>query len=225
MPLCRPRVSILVLAIALGSGTGTASSRPAQGTRQSRSDESAREKWQRVGDVFAALNIGAGGVVADLGAGGGFFTVRLAEAVGDRGRVYAVDVSEQVVRNLSRRVESQGLQNVEVIQGVPADPRLPQGALDAVLIVNAYHEMREHQQMLAGIRQALKPGGRLVLVEPTAKDRPGVSRDEQVRLHIIAIELAEQDLKDANFQILEQREGFVDRPNDEAEWLIVARAP
>lgn len=187
-----------------------------------RSDEIAREKWQRVDEIFDRLRIGAGSVVADLGAGGGFFTARLSEAVGPSGHVYAVDVSDQAVRGLKGRVERDDLKNVDVVLSAQADPKLPAAALDAVLIVNAYHEMRSHQEVLDGIRKALKPGGRLVLVEPTAKDRPKATRDEQARAHIIAIELALEDLQAANFQVIERQEDFVNRPNDESEWVIVA---
>lgn len=189
----------------------------------SRSEEAAREKWQRVSDIFDRLQIGPGSTVADLGAGGGFFTVRLAEAVGPTGRVYAVDVSDRAVRGLTGRVEKEDLTNVDVVHSEAADPKLPDATLDAVLIVNAYHEMRSHQEVLAGIRRALKPGGRLVLVEPTAKDRPRATRDEQVSAHIMAIDLAAEDLQAADFQVIERQEDFVNRPNDEAEWLIVAQ--
>jgi ubiquinone/menaquinone biosynthesis C-methylase UbiE len=193
--------------------------------RQNRDSDERREKWQRVDEIFASLGLREGSTVADIGAGPGFFTVRLARAVGREGRVYAVDVSESAVGALKRRVKSERLENVEVVHGATDDPRLPQGALDAVLIVNAYHEMRDHQQMLAKIRSALKPDGRLVLVEPTAKDRPGSTRDEQAGAHIIAIELATKDLIDASFEVVERNEDFVQRPNDEHEWLLVARKP
>jgi ubiquinone/menaquinone biosynthesis C-methylase UbiE len=197
---------------------------PAPASRgQNRDSDDVRQTWQRVDEIFGALGLHEGSAVADIGAGPGFFTVRLSRAVGRDGRVYAVDVSESVVAALKRRVKSEKLDNVEVVQGTTDDPRLPEGALDAVLIVNAYHEMRQHQEMLAKIRRALKPDGRLVLVEPTAKDRPRSTRDEQAGAHIIAIELASKDLTDASFEVLEQREDFVQRPNDEHEWLLVAR--
>ncbi len=191
--------------------------------RQNRDSDEVREKWQRIDEIFTALGIRDGSTVADIGAGPGFFTVRLARAVGREGRVYAVDVSDSVVSRLKERVRSEQLDNVEVVQGGTDDPHLPEGALDAVLIVNAYHEMRQHQAMLGKIRHALKADGRLVLVEPTAKGRPGASRDEQAGAHILALELAEQDLAAASFEVLDRRADFVQRPNDEAEWLIVAK--
>ena len=132
--------------------------------------EADRDQWQKVPEIFAAMGVSAGSRVGDVGAGSGFFTVRLARAVGPNGRVFAVDVSPAAVRDLKERIAREGLENVEVITGDSTDPRLP-GPLDAVLIVNAYHEMSEHQPMLDRIRQALRLEGRLVIVEPIANNR------------------------------------------------------
>src|SRR5687767_12889286 len=107
-----------------------------------------RDAWQKVDEIFAAMGIKPGAAVADIGAGGGFFTTRLSRAVGDSGRVFAVDISADVVRRLRERAANDGLKNVEVIQGAASDPKLPPASLDAALIVNAYHEMNDHQAML-----------------------------------------------------------------------------
>ena len=208
--------------IVAGSSADSAVVQRSSRTPASRAGELAREKWQRVDDILARLQVKPGSVVADLGAGGGFFTARLSQAVGPTGHVYAVDVSDQAIRGLNGRIQNESLTNVDVVRSEADDPKLPAAALDGVLIVNAYHEMRSHQEILEGIRKALRPGGRLVLVEPTARDRPGSTRDEQARAHIIALGLALDDLEAANFQVLEQAEDFVNRPNDEAEWIVVA---
>ena len=222
MKLFRSFPPLVLLILVAGSSGDLAAGQRSSRTPASRSEELAREKWQRVDDILARLQVKPGSVVADLGAGGGFFTARLSQAVGPAGHVYAVDVSDQAIRGLQWRVDNGALTNVDVVRSEADDPKLPAAALDGVLIVNAYHEMRSHQEILEGIRKALKPGGRLVLVEPTAKDRPGSTREEQARAHIIALGLALDDLQAANFQVLEQAEDFVNRPNDEAEWLVVA---
>jgi predicted methyltransferase len=98
--------------------------------------ESPRESWQRVTDVFEAMGIAPGSVVADLGAGGGWFTTRLARAVGPDGRVYAVDVNPISLREL-RYALPKDLANIDIVRGEENDPRLPAGQLDAVLVVNA----------------------------------------------------------------------------------------
>ena len=182
-----------------------------------------RERWQKVPEIFAAMGVSTGSRVADVGAGSGFFTVRLARAVGPAGRVFAVDVNTDTVRDLAARVVREKLENVEVIAGTPADPRLP-ASLDAVLIVNAYHEMDEHQPILDKIRQALKLEGRLVIVEPIAQAREKTSRAEQRANHEIAIRYVLEDLHQAGFAILDQRPRFVENLLDrDIEWLIVAK--
>ena len=132
------------------------------------------------------MGVTTGAVVADVGAGDGFFTTRLSKAVGPSGRVYAVDVSSQALERLKVNVAREGLTNVEPILGAPHDPKLPVGVLDAALIINAYHEMREHQAMLLAIRRALKPSGRLVIVESVVDPQRGAPRESQESRHYLA---------------------------------------
>lgn len=168
------------------------------------------------------MGVSEGSRVADVGAGSGFFTIRLARAVGANGRVFAVDASASAVRDLKERIARERIENVDVIAGDPADPRLP-GSLDAVLIVNAYHEMHEHQAMLDKIRQALKLAGRLVIVEPIAQNRRQTSRAQQRSNHEIAIDYVAEDLRQAGFEIVERRDRFIENLLDrDTEWLIVA---
>src|SRR5450759_2902921 len=99
-----------------------------------------RDAWQRPDQIMDALLIGEGSVVADLGAGGGWFTLRLARRVGPNGLVYAEDIQPQMIEAIQQRLRGENLQNVRPVLGTPSDPRLPSG-LDAALIVDAYHEM------------------------------------------------------------------------------------
>ena len=139
-----------------------------------------REAWQRPEDVMDWLNISENSVVADLGAGGGWFTVRLAYRVGPNGRVYAEDIQHQMIEAISRRVAREGLRNVTTILGAPTDPRLPE-KVDAVLIVDAYHEMEHPVVLLRNAAAKLKPNGRVGIVN-FKKDGhgPGPSMDERV---------------------------------------------
>lgn len=134
-------------------------------------EESRREQWQKVDEIFGAMAIRPGAVVADVGAGDGFFTSRLARAVGHHGRVFAVDIDDAALERLRRGLAVDGIQNVSIIKGTTDDPKLPEGVLDAALIINAYHEMPQHQSILAALRRALKPEGRLVIVEPVEASR------------------------------------------------------
>src|SRR5262249_18425304 len=102
-----------------------------------------RDGWQQPGRVIAALGVHRGDRVAALGAGSGYFTLRLARAVGPSGRVYAVDVDEAMNAYLRERVAQAGLSNVEVILGRFEDPLLPDGGIDLVLVVDTYHHLED----------------------------------------------------------------------------------
>ncbi len=110
------------------------------------------------------LGIGERSAVADVGAGGGWFTVRLARRVGPNGKVYAQDVQQQMLDSISRRVDREGFENVLYIRGERLDPKLPKAALDAVLMVDTYHEFENPVALLRGVGVALKPGGRVGIV-------------------------------------------------------------
>jgi ubiquinone/menaquinone biosynthesis C-methylase UbiE len=190
--------------------------------QKSGTTERDREQWQKVPEIFAAMRVAPGRRVADVGAGSGFFTVRLSSAVGTSGRVFAVDINPRLLHELQERVTREKLQNVEVIAAEPDNPRLP-SSLDAVLIVNAYHEMDAHQKILDTIRQALTLDGRLVIVEPIARTREQTSRAEQRENHEIALGYVVDDLQQAGFRIIEQRPTFVENLLDrDTEWLVVA---
>ena len=198
--------------------------------------ETPREQWQRVDDIFREMGVAPGSHVGDIGAGSGFFTTRLAKAVGPGGRVYAVDVNPVSLRELKSALGNE-ITNVELIRGDENDPKLPAQRLDAALIVNAYHEFGEHQAMLGAILAALKPGGRLAIVEPAPTRASDVTRASQEKRHSIAIAFVEQDLKQAGFDIATRDVRFTQRPNhrhngdsaaetlEPVEWLLVARKP
>jgi ubiquinone/menaquinone biosynthesis C-methylase UbiE len=130
-----------------------------------------REQWNRPDLIMDLLKVFDGAAVADLGAGGGWFTIRLSRRVGPNGRVYAQDVQRQMLEAIQRRVRRENLTNVQPLLGTTTDPRLPSGQLDAALIVDAFHEMHDPAHpnatitLLANIARGLKPQGRLGIVE------------------------------------------------------------
>ncbi len=138
-----------------------------------------REAWQRPDQIMDALEIGEESVVADLGAGGGWFTIRLARRAVN-GRVYAEDIQREMIEAIIRRVDREGRKNVTPILGTPSDPALPE-PVDAVLIVDAYHEMDAPVVLLRNVAKSLKPNGRLGIVDFT-KDGggPGPPVEERV---------------------------------------------
>jgi arsenite methyltransferase len=124
-----------------------------------------RDLWQKPDQVMDALGIADGTVVADLGAGGGWFTVRLARRVGPQGIVYAEDIQEQMLESIDRRVKREGLRNVRRVLGASDNPKLPLARLDAVLIVDVYHEVTSPVEFLRNVKESLTPQGRLGIVE------------------------------------------------------------
>lgn len=116
------------------------------------------------------LKLKPGMSVCDMGSGNGYHTIPMAEAVGKDGKVYAVEIQPEMIEMLKSRAEKQGITHIETILGESHDPKLPPNSCDLILLVDVYHEFAHPQQMLAGMRQALKPGGQLVLVEFRAED-------------------------------------------------------
>lgn len=123
-----------------------------------------RDEWQEPERIMDALLIADGSRVADLGAGGGWFTIRLAERVGPNGRVYAEDVQREMIESINLRVANQRLTNVETILGTEDDPRLPPN-LDAVLVVDTYPQFDYPVPILRHVARALAPNGRLGIVD------------------------------------------------------------
>ncbi len=131
-----------------------------------------RGRWQRPDAVVRALRLRRGEVVADVGAGPGYFALRLARAVGPRGHVFAVDPEPAVLEVLAERLARTRLRNVTPVLGSAGDPRLPAGRCDLVLVVNAYHHFADGPAFLERLAAALVPGGRLVNIDWDARETP-----------------------------------------------------
>jgi len=126
------------------------------------------------------LGIGDGSYVADLGAGSGWFTIRLASRVGPNGKVFAEDIQRPMIQAINVRVETLGLKNVHTVFGASNDPRLPE-PVDAVLIVDAYHEMEQPVALLRNLVKSLKPSARVGIVNFTKEGGgPGPPMEERV---------------------------------------------
>ena len=182
--------------------------------------ESEREQWQHIEDIFAAMNAHPASVVADIGAGDGFLTVRLSKLVGDSGHVYAEDIAEKRLVGLRKRVDDAHLSNVSTILGTAGDPKLPSGQLDAVVILNAYHEIEPYQEMLRHLHEALKQGGRLVISEPSPL-LGEETRAQQTVKHHIASAFVRDELTSAGFTIVESREGSAHIPDGAIYYSLV----
>jgi ubiquinone/menaquinone biosynthesis C-methylase UbiE len=142
-----------------------------------------RDSEERPDSLVNALEIRLGATVADVGSGTGYFTWRLAEKVGPKGKVLAVDVQQTMLDLTAETVKKHHLANVEFVLGGESDPRLPAAALDLVLIANAYHEFSEPEAMVTAVNRSLKPDGRLVVIE-FAEGHPFGPKDNAERMTI-----------------------------------------
>jgi SAM-dependent methyltransferase len=131
---------------------------------------SERETEEHPDQALDDLKIAKGATVADIGAGVGYMSWRLAARVGPQGKVYANDIQPQMLELLKKNMAERHIANVEPVLGELDDPRLPAGKMDLVLMVDVYHEFTEPQQMVRHIRDSLKPDGRMVLLEYRAED-------------------------------------------------------
>jgi len=129
-----------------------------------------REAEEEPDRALDAIGIARGATVADIGAGAGYFTWRLAERVGPAGKVYANDIQPEMLAVLRKNIEARHLTNVETVLGAEDDPKLQAGRMDLVLLVDVYHEFTEPEKMLRKIRESLKTEGRLVLLEYRKED-------------------------------------------------------
>jgi ubiquinone/menaquinone biosynthesis C-methylase UbiE len=146
--------------------------------------------------MLSALDIKKGSAVADIGAGVGYHVWRLAEIVGPTGKVIGEDIQDGMIRLLKKNVDDRKLRNVEIVLGTPTDPKLPAKALDLVLMVDVYHEFSEPATMMKHIQNALKPDGRVVLVE-FRKEDPRVPIQP---LHKMSVEEVRSELEPLGFK-------------------------
>ena len=128
-------------------------------------DDPARDAYQKPHEVITALKLKEGEVIADIGAGSGYFTFRLAHHVGDTGRVYAVDVSPDMIVHLNRRIRDLRATNVVTILSAPDDPLLMDASIDRFFICDTWHHIGNHPHYLALMKKMLKPGGQVVMID------------------------------------------------------------
>jgi len=171
--------SVFALATALSLAAQQAGVHPLSGRRFAQTmsvegadwlDRSERDLEENPDRAIDVLKLEKGSTVADVGAGSGYMTVKLAKKVGPQGKVYANDIQQGMLDLLSKRVTKSKLTNVSTVLGTQDDPKLPADTLDLVIMVDVYHELSQPQVMLRHIRDSLKPGGRLVLLEYRKED-------------------------------------------------------
>lgn len=135
-------------------------------------DDPARDRWQQPQRVLDALELGSGMVIADIGAGTGYFSVRLARAVPD-GQVIATDIEPDMIRYLTERAAREHLTNLRAVQTPPADPQLAAGTVDRILVVDVWHHIDDRAGYARALARALRPGGKLAIVDFTREATHG----------------------------------------------------
>jgi SAM-dependent methyltransferase len=156
-----------------------------------------RETEEKPEAALDSLGIKSGMVVADIGAGSGYMSLRMAARVGQTGKVYAEDVQPEMLRLLRQNQAKARFTNIETVLGTETDPKLPAGMMDLILLVDVYHELSQPQKMLANIRAALKPDGRLVLLEYRKEDPTIPIRPE----HKMSVQEVKTELEAEGFRL------------------------
>ncbi len=162
-----------------------------------------RDEWQHPEEVIQALSIKPGDQVADLGSGSGYFTFRLAGAVGPTGRVYAVDVDADMNADLGKRVKDKGYQNIEILLAQPNDPGLPDNSINLIFSSNSYHHFENRTTYFANVRKHLQPQGRIAII-----DFNGEGWLQQIIGHYTSDEVIQRELQEARYT-LEQKLDFL----------------
>ena len=204
-------LALLLLALAgcrSADGTGSpfpAADRPVASVVSTRwSTEEARDRLNEAEEVMDRADLRPGMTVADIGAGEGYYTVRLAKRVGAKGRVLAQDIQAPARDALALRVAKERLDNVSVKLGEPADPELPPGSFDRILMVHMYHEIASPYEFLWRLRPALKPDGRVVVVDA---DRP--TQNHGTPPALLRCEFAAVGYRQVDFQLMPSAGGYL----------------
>jgi ubiquinone/menaquinone biosynthesis C-methylase UbiE len=171
-------------------------------------DSPGREERLQINRVMDVLGLVSGKVVADVGAGSGWFTVRAARRVGGGGLVYAVDINPEAIRYVEERAKKEELRNVKTILGKADDPMLPAGSVDAVLLLKTYHEVAQPIALLQNLRAALRPGAKVGVI-----DRNGNGED-----HGVGREVVIREAKASGYKLVEQYD-FV--KGDKMDYFLV----
>ncbi len=166
----------------------------------------ARDQLEQPETTLDLMTLKDGDVVADIGCGNGYYTLRLAKRVAPSGRVLAVDIQQGMLDQLETRMNEAGIANVDLILGEPDDPKLPPASADWVLLVDVYHEFSEPQPMLAKIRQCLKPGGKVALLEYRKEQDPATISFPIPMDHKMSVAEVLAEWTPAGFQLVERIE-------------------
>ena len=165
-------------------------------------DDPSRDAWQKPDEILQALHVGAGMTVADLGAGTGYFSVRLAKAVGQTGKVFAIDVEPKLVAYLEERAARESLPQITAVLAAPDDPKLPPTSVELVMIVDTWHHIDDRSTYLGRLAKGIAPGGRVAVVDFKKGDFPVGPPDA----HKLTPEQVIQEFSQAGWALAERKD-------------------
>lgn len=171
-----------------------------------------RDGWQKPEDVVRSLSLHPGDRVADLGSGGGYFTFRLAQAVGPTGRVYAVDVDTALLDDIAARAKEHGFGNIETVPAKLDDPALPDSGVDLIFTSNVYHHLDERVRYFSNAARYLRAGGRVAIVDFRDSGMAGFIG------HATPVDLVKREMGEAGYRLVRELD-FLDRQS----FLIFSR--
>jgi predicted methyltransferase len=181
-----------------------------------------RDTWQRPVEIMERLGVRAGNAVADVGAGDGYFTFRLAARVGARGKVSAQDFDEAALKKIAGRAQQEKIAQIETIRGAPDDPKLGESSLDAIVVADSFHGFTNSDAMLTGFYRALRPGGRVALLDRTAT--LGLKSSEYSERHNFPQEMLISHAATAGLRLVSFDADFSGPKNDRS-YLVVLEKP
>ena len=155
-----------------------------------------RDEWQHPEEVIQALTIKSEEQIADLGSGSGYFTFRLADAVGPSGQVYAVDIDADMNAHLAKRLQEMGYKNIQVMLAKPLDPGLPENGVDLIFSANTYHHLENRLSYFANARKYLRPNGRIAII-----DFNGEGLLQQLSGHYTPSDVIQRELQEAGYAL------------------------
>lgn len=183
-----------------------------------------RDTWMKVSQLFELAGLEAGNQVADIGCHEGYLSFHLSDAVGKEGKVYAVDVQEYRLDNLKDYIKERNTNNIKVILGDYDDPKLPEASLDIVFLIDTYHEMDDYMEILSHVKKALKPDGKLLILEKLKDPHKGKTREAQASAHTLAPKYVRKELEEAGFKISKEVAdfGIWNHEPEKHMWILVA---
>lgn len=185
-----------------------------------------RDQWMRVSTLMEFAEVGEGDQVADVGCHEGYLTFHLSKKVGVLGKVFAVDVVSSRLDHVKALAKEKRIGNIKVVLGDYDNPNLPVGQLDAVFVVDTYHEIEDYLEVLSHIKTALKPRGRLLILEKLKDFAKGKSRESQAASHTLSSEYVKKELERSGFEVVKQDLDFGTWNHEPGKqmWALVAIA-